>query len=318
MSDRSNIRSSGQGALATLSVFMFGMLVGNPANSAPTVPWLNQPAAANAGRMPATAAGVHPCAGADLRIVAGAAGAYRGQATQEIRLSNIGASACHLVGFPNVQLLPANEAPQTVAASDVAPQLINERVDLAPGDEVMLLIGTPGVCEAANKPERKVSKRVQLALPGGGSKVLDGVHVDTLCGRATVVQFQAVRNEAAANARALKPAPALDQLIGSLSTPDEAMRGSTLQYSVTLSNPTGNAISLASCPAYTQSLYADGKAVDSTLRLNCGAAGAQIPANASISFDMRAQVPADLATGAMKLSWKLQDGPGVGKLINLR
>jgi hypothetical protein len=98
----------------------------------------------------------------------------------------------------------------------------------------------------------------------------------------------------------------------------EASPGATLHYTVTLSNPTAKAISLAACPAYTQSLYADGKAVDTTLRLNCGPAGAQIAANASVSFDMQAQVPAALAGGTLKLSWKLQDGPGVGKLINLR
>ena len=316
MIDRSNIRSGRQAVLATMSVFMVGMLVGCPANSAPAVPWLNQPAAEKAGALAAATTGVHPCAGADLRIAAGVAGAYRGQATQEIRLTNIGTSACHLIGFPNVQLLPTNEAPQTVAASDAAPQLMNERVDLAPGDEVMLLVGTPGVCEAANKPQRKVSKRVQLALPGGGLKVLDGVHIDTLCGRATVVQFQPVRSEASGSLS--KAANAYAQLTGSLSAPDEATRGGTLQYTVILSNPTGNPISLSPCPAYTQSLYADGKAADSTWRLNCGAAGAQIGANASVSFEMRAQMPTDLAVGSMKLSWKLQDGPGVGKLINVR
>jgi hypothetical protein len=56
----------------------------------------------------------------------------------------------------------------------------------------------------------------------------------------------------------------------------------------------------------------------STLRLNCAAAGARIPANASVSFAMQAQVPPDMAPGDLKLSWKLQDGPGVGKLIGLQ
>ncbi|MFL6672193.1 MAG: DUF4232 domain-containing protein [Massilia sp.] len=302
MSDLSNIRSGRQTALSAMPVFMLALFLGNPAHSAPTVP----------------APGAHPCAAGDLRIVAGPAGAYRGLATQEIRLTNVGTDACHLAGFPNIQLLPSNEAPQTVGASDVAPQLANERVDLAPGDDVVMLLGTPGSCEAANQPQRKVNKRLQLALPGGGLKVLEGVYVDTLCGRATVVQFQPVRNDAAANARAPKPASALNQLTGTLSAPDEVTRGSTLHYVVTLSNPTANPISLGSCPAYTQSLYADGKAADSTLRLNCGAAGAQIAANASVRFEMQAQVPADLAAGNMKLSWKLQDGPGVGKIINLR
>ena len=33
---------------------------------------------------------------------------------------------------------------------------------------------------------------------------------------------------------------------------------------------------------------------------------------------MQAQVPADFGSGTVKLSWKLQDCPGVGKVIDLR
>lgn len=318
MSDRSNLHNGQRAVMSTMSVFMFGMLLSNTAHSAPTVPWLNQPAAEKAAAAPVAVRGLHACAAGDLQIVAGAAGAYRGQATQEVRLTNIGADACHLPGFPSVQLLPAGEAPQTVGASDAAPHLATERVDLAPGNEVVMLLGTPGFCEAANGVQRKVSKRLQLALPGGGVKALDGVHVDTLCGRATVLKVIPVQNDGAASAKALASAAPFSQLTGTLSVPDEATRGDTLRYTVTLSNPTANPVSLASCPAYTQSLYANGKAAGNTLRLNCAAAGAQIAAGASISFEMQAQVPADLAAGDLKLSWKLQDGPVVGKIINLR
>jgi hypothetical protein len=43
----------------------------------------------------------------------------------------------------------------------------------------------------------------------------------------------------------------------------------------------------------------------------------QIPANGSVSFDMQVAVPAELAAGSGKLSWKLDGGPGVGKIIAL-
>jgi hypothetical protein len=292
------------------------MMLASPAFGAPTVPWLNQPAAEKAAPVSAVASGTHACAVGEVKIVAGATGAYHGQATQEVRVSNIGSEACYLTGAPSVQLLPANEAPQTVGASDAAPQLASERVDLAPGDEVVILLGAPASCEAAIKPERKVSKRLQLAMPGGGLKVLEGVHVDTLCGRASVMHLQALRNEAAAKAQ--KAGAGLNQLSGSLNAPDEAARGSVLHYVVTISNPTAVPVSLASCPAYTQSLFADGKAAESTLRLNCSAAGAQIAAHGSVSFEMQAQVPGDLTADSVKLSWKMQDGPAVGKIISLR
>jgi hypothetical protein len=261
---------------------------------------------------------VRACAAADVRITAGAAGAYRGQATQEIRIANTGVETCHLPGFPGVQLQPATEAPQTVGASEGAPQLASHRIELAPGEEAVVLLGTPGSCDAANQPARKVSKRLQLALPGGGVKTLDGVYVDTLCGRATVMRFERAESETAARATALKLAGGISQLTGAISAPDEASRGGLLRYTVTLTNPTGYPVSLAHCPAYTQSVYADGKAADTTQRLNCAAAGGQIPANGSVSFDMQAQVPADLAAGNGKLSWKLDGGPGVGKIIGLR
>jgi hypothetical protein len=91
-----------------------------------------------------------------------------------------------------------------------------------------------------------------------------------------------------------------------------------LRYTVTLTNPTAAPVSLAACPAYTQSVYADGKSLDTTQRLDCGAAGGQIAANASVSFDMQVAVPAELGAGSGKLSWKLEGGPGVGKMIGLR
>jgi hypothetical protein len=294
------------------------MLLGGAAHGAPTVPWLNQPVQAQASAAPAAAIGAHPCAGADLRVTAGPSGAYRGQATQEIRIANTGSAACHLAGFPGAQLQAPDAAPQAVGASEAAPELANARIDLAPGDEAVMVLGTPGSCEAANGPQRRVSKRVQLALPGGGLKLLDGVHIDTLCGRATVLKFHTVENDATVAARAQRAGATLQQLTGSVSAPDQAVRGGELRYVVTLTNPTATPVSLAACPAYTQSLYADGKASDSTLRLNCAAAGAQIAPKSSVSFEMRAQVPADLAPGELKLSWQLQGGPGAGKIIGLR
>ena len=87
-----------------------------------------------------------------------------------------------------------------------------------------------------------------------------------------------------------------------------------LSYTVTPTNPSTAPVSLATCPSYTPSLYSDGKAVDSTLRLNCAGAGAQMLANASVSFAMQAQVPADVAVPSVKLSWKLQEGRGGGSM----
>jgi hypothetical protein len=318
MSARSNIRRGRLALLPALAVSMSGLLVGNLAHGAPVVPWLNQPAVARAPATASSTSGTHACSSADLRILAGPAGAYHGMATQEIRFTNVGADACTLTGFPSVQLLPSGEAPQTVGASEAAPQLADARIDLAPGEEAIMLIGAPGVCEAANKPQRKVSKRLQLALPGGGMKALDGVQVDTLCGRATVLQFHPVQNDAPPGPAPAAAASPLRQLAATLGAPAETARGGTLRYTVTLSNPTANPVSLSACPSYTQTLYVDGREAASTLRLNCAAAGGQIPPRSAVSFEMLAPVPAGLAAGSAKLSWKLEDGPGAGTLIGVR
>lgn len=141
-----------------------------------------------------------------------------------------------------------------------------------------------------------------LAPTGGGVKTADGVHVDTLCGRATVMRFERVQSEANARAVAMKAGGAVSQLGGSISAPDEASRGGLLRYTVTLNNPTASPVSLAACPSYTQSVWAEGKSSDTTQRLNCAAAGGQIPANGRVSFDMQVAVPAELAAGNGKLS----------------
>ncbi|HEX8612782.1 MAG TPA: DUF4232 domain-containing protein [Telluria sp.] len=300
-----------------------GTLLGGPAYSAPPiVPWLNQPAPAPAQNMEAALpAPLRACTTADLHIILGQQGARHGFATQEIRLSNRSAEPCAIAGIPETQILPDNAAPQTVSVQDATSELATQAISLAPGQSGMLLIGTPGACEAATKPGRKVVTNMQLALPGGGVKKLDGVHIDTLCGGASVMRFETVpHNGAGLDERSPMgrgQAP-LAQLSGVVTAPDHVNRGATVHYMVTLTNPTAASVALSPCPAYTQSFYADGKIVSNTMRLNCAASGAQIAANSSVSFEMQLPLHADLPAGAAKLSWVLDQGPSVGTLLNLR
>lgn len=319
MSDRSNPMKDRKTALSSIglsaaAVFTLGTLIGVPAQSANVVPWVNQPATERAAATPAPAA-KRPCAASDLQIVLGRAGAYHGKATQEIQFTNRGTDKCYLIdapnlGAPNLQLLPRGEAARTVDPSTLGA----ERVELSPGERAIVLIGTPGTCDAAVNPERKVITRLNVAPLGGGSVTLDGAHVDTSCGPASVVWSHGVDTDAVAAASA----GPLSQLVGTLNAPQVATRGDTLRYTVTLANPTGKAISLSPCPAYSQSLNAEGKTSSQTLRLNCDAAGGQIPAKSSVTFEMQAPVPADMPGIGVKLSWKLEDGPTVGTIIALR
>lgn len=291
-------------AIAALSLAGF---LSSPALA--VVPFLRTPAPAPAAQ-PAAAPAIRACATTDLQAAVGATGAHKGFATQELRLTNRAGQACYLTGAPAIALHPHNAAAQEVARHPNGAANLQARTDLAPGDTAVVLIGAPGACDAAIGPERKVSTRLQVSLPGGGAHALEGAHVDTLCGAATVLHLH------------VEPAPAaparLAQLESAIRLEGRPMPGSELHYTVTLTNPTSAAISLAPCPSFTQSLFGDVGLGSSTLRLNCEAAGNQIAAGASVAFEMLLSVPAHVAADTAKLSWKLEDGPGAGTAVPLR
>ncbi len=304
-------------AIACLSTLGY-QPTASAANS--VVPWLNQPAAESASAPAAPAPAQHACSASDLKVVPGQQGAWRGQATQELRITNRSTESCYLLGAPSIELHHPDAFVEPVSPSAVAQQ----RIDLAPDDDAYILIGTPGSCEAAIRPERKVAARVKLFPRGGGNLTLDGVHVDTLCGPAQVLQMEAVQDEskqaakAAANAAAAGKPLGLRELTAAVTAPESIARGETLRYTVTLTNPTNAAIKLAPCPSYTQSLNTEGRTQNSTYMLNCAGAAGQIPAKSSVSFAMEAVVPADMTGLGVKLSWSLQDAFSVGTIIPLK
>ena len=281
------------------------------ADKAAVIPFLFTPAPRPAAATAAAATANRACAAADLAVVTGAQGAHKGFATQEVQLTNRGAEACYLTGAPELFLRPQGAAAQAVARHPNGPAALQARTDLAPGDTALLLVGAPGACDAATGPERKVTTRLQLGLPGGGSKALEGAYVDTLCGAATVLDLHVLRGEPAA-------ARPLARLTGAIRLEGRAMPGSELRYTVTLTNPTGAAIALSPCPSFTQSLSAGQELGSATLRLNCAATGDELAAGASATYEMRLAIPARVAADAVKLSWKLEDGPAVGTNVALR
>ena len=301
-------------AIACLSTLGY-QPTASAANS--VVPWLNQPAAASATAPAAPTPAQHACAASDLKVVPGHQGVWRGQATQGFRITNRSTESCYLLGAPSLELQHPDAFVEPVSPDAVAQQ----RIDLAPDDDAYILIGTPGSCEAAIRPERKVAARIKLFPRGGGGNLtLDGVHVDTLCGPARVIQMEAVQDEAkqAAKAAVAGKSLVLRELTAAVTARESVARGEMLRYTVTLTNPTNEAIKLAPCPAYTQSLNAEGRSQNSTYMLNCAGAAGQIPARSSVSFAMEAVVPADMSGQGVKLSWNLQDALSVGTIIPLK
>lgn len=278
------------------------------ANAAP-VPWINEPAV-----MPASpamdASPAQPCSGADLQLVLGGAGAYHGQATQELLLRNRSDARCRLDAAPTVEFASrrgwqavANTLPQETA------------VELPPRATLGVLIGTPGACEATIGPDRQVVQRLRVIAPDVAMEAA-GAHVDVTCGAPTVLRIDRHGSRASPAA-----AGSLQALTAELTAPGSATAGSRLDYTVTLKNPTDQPVALSSgCPAYEQVLNtADGVSESSSLRLNCAGAANAVPAHGELQFEMRADVPQAAGhEGGIKLGWRLAHGPAAGAVIPLR
>ncbi|HEY0168394.1 MAG TPA: hypothetical protein VGB75_15235 [Jatrophihabitans sp.] len=103
------------------------------------------------------------------------------------------------------------------------------------------------------------------------------------------------------------PAGNLSSLVQSYSVPSRVRSGQRLDYSVTLTNPSATAVSLQPCPDYRQSLIdvlklPDKDGATRTGQLNCAAAPTSVPANGSITFQMRLDTKG-VPAGERRLVW---------------
>jgi hypothetical protein len=267
------------------------------------IPWVDVPGTPQSPAGSTTAA--RQCAAADLDIVAGRAGAFRGQATQELDVRDRAADACFLAGVPQGQV-PNAGARSRLSSGEFAAQ----RVDLVPGSSAIVLIGTPTACAASGQPI--VGSSVQLTLPNGDAVTVSGTRIDTECGAPAVVAFESASLPDAA------PGP-LGTLIVSIAAPPTVARGTVLTYRVTVRNPSATSTALSPCPSYSQVLgMGGGTPVQQTLLLNCPAA-VSIATNAAVTYEMRLSVPASTPTGPTKLSWRLEvpGGPLAGAEVSV-
>ena|SRR5215472_7144657 len=123
------------------------------------------------------------CTPADVAVSVGGTGAFRGHATQELTITNNGSDACFLPGAPSTTLLFDDGSQQEAGQDEGA----TSRVDLAPGQTALVLVGTPGTCAGADESRSKVARRMVLGLPGGGSVHVQGTNLDAQCGQSTVL-----------------------------------------------------------------------------------------------------------------------------------
>ncbi len=123
----------------TLVLMCTGLMMacGRAAVSGPgAIPWVDHPIASSP--LVGSAAAARPCQAADLQVVVGRSGAYHGP-TQELGLVSHASDACYLAGAPRVQLVNADASGHVDLGSSAT-----QRVDLAPGQSVLLVIGHRG------------------------------------------------------------------------------------------------------------------------------------------------------------------------------
>lgn len=148
-----------------------------------------------------------------------------------------------------------------------------------------------------------------LGLPGGGT-VSAPADVVATCGIGVTQLGQA-------QPQPTPPASPYDGLTADMQVPDTVVGGSTIEYTITLTNRSDHAIALDPCPTYQQALYfATAPPVPRPqpefFELNCDTVHA-IAAGQSVSYAMRIQVPQVSAiTCTAKFLWLMPDGMGVG------
>jgi hypothetical protein len=225
-------------------------------------------------------------------------GAAAGTQYHRILVRNAGLDRCTLAGRP-VLLGSASPGGQRVITTRPAGEPVDvpnaTPAAIDPGESAVVTVMTYGGCLDGRK-ETNV-QGVRLRLPDGGEIALR-TSLNTTCG-VGLGPWQ-------------RPAPAppavspFAALVASLDVPAVIRAGETLDFVVTLANPTGEDIRLSPCPNYIYSLTAPVKAGGSH-RLNCTVS--VVPARGRLRFAMRLGIPESPGySGATTLQWTLEDG----------
>jgi hypothetical protein len=276
-----------------------------------TVPWTDQAAPVyTPPPLPsptAPAAEFAACTAASLTGSLGDIGPGAGQVTQNIVLTNSGTAACTLSGGPSTLTgVRADGSQATLATGFNAGTQTQDYgligpANLQPGQSAQFVISMTNMCSGGTDDYSAVSigigtsGDVDVTLPAAGP-------LDVICSGG-VNSVSGFGVPFTATDQVSSP---LNVLTATAAMPATVAAGTTVTYTVTLQNPTGQAVALSPCPSYTQYISPVGTrpgSAASQYYLNCQAAP-EIPAGSSVTFDM--QIPAPAAAGVAKYGWALQ------------
>ena len=256
-----------------------------------------------------------PCRAAQLRVSQGRSGVGLGNRLEELVFTNLGTSPCLLRGYPTISAEPpvgARRLLRVRRGGTYFGRLVP--ADLPPGGHVFLDFGTSNCgcrCQGGRTPVRY--HHLVFTLPTDESVHAERVSITEDCFM-SMSEFGLPPRYSQPRAR---PGSA-GTLHARLRLPAVVRAGTTLSYTVTLSNPTRRTVVLRPCPGYTEGLYVSGLVVRHSFALDCDSVHA-IPAHGQVSYAMQLVVPRKAAAGTAKLGWNLDTptGPSEGGVIRI-
>jgi hypothetical protein len=267
------------------------------------VAWVNRPAPAyspppEVSPFPTSAP---RCLASQLRASAGPNGVGAGTSLEGITLTNVGPT-CLLGGRPVVTGL--NPAGQRVTLSPRPGTYFGPLLpaDIPQGAHGYIYFGTGSAC--ADQQTSTEYRALAFDLPSGGRLSTQLTLIVGSC-------FLTMDDMGLRPVYSTRPSPqpgSLGTLTARVDLPATVRAGDTLRYTVALFNPTATAVSLSTCPSYTEILgYPNNREL--TFMLNCDRVTV-IPPGTNVVYAMEFSIPADAERGGLKFTWHLNDPDG--------
>ena len=249
-----------------------------------------------------------PCTASKLSVTAEFVGAAAGNLSHPFVLTNTGTETCVLQGYPTrVEGWQDGRWQQlnfTKGTFFIQEDPTPSPAELAPGGHAELIIGTSDHCNGGDVGVSKLYSRFLITLQDQTSLDLFE-SINAFCGL-DVSSFHLLPIPESSSPMPT-PGP-LNALHFQMHAPTTATAGTTLSYTVTVSNPTGADIAFDPCPTW-QTLI-DNPVPDGMIQisgpLDC-AATPSVPAHGSVTLQMHVDVPR--AAGHGKFVWWLTGVP---------
>jgi hypothetical protein len=316
-------------ALGFLAVVACGGTEAEPSSSG-SVPWLAlassnvYPAAPTPTPTPPVPipSGTPPCKAAQLEGALLGQSAATGHTITPVYLRNKGSAPCYLAGYADLRILDGTGQELLVVTGAGGGQtFFND----GPAVQVLMKPGTPQL--QTPSPHTQASRgqsfvnvewydcrarhaatmSIDLPQAGGNLRIPFDVQapLSPICDASGMSRAGLQRGPFSPAGYTWPPEPRYLKVEIAISAPATAKRDSTLVFTVTVKNVDSVDYRLDPCPDYVEILGA--KLAVASYQLNCKPVR-HIPADASVKFEMRLDVPATLSAGPSELTWALSDG----------